>query len=46
MEIKSDIAETLVTKYGEAATKAKAQVDIFEAAELPKPEQIGIEEGK
>jgi len=35
--------------YYKAATerlnKAKAQVDIFEAAELPKPEQIGIEEG-
>ena len=35
--------------YYKAATerldRAKAQVDIFEAAELPKPEQIGIEEG-
>ena len=40
----------LDTDYYNAATdrlnKAKAQVDIFEAAELPKPEQIGIEEGR
>ena len=38
----------LDTDYYNAATKrlnkAKAQVDIFEAAELPKPEQIGIVE--
>ena len=40
----------LDTDYYKAATerlnRAKAQVDIFEAAELPKPEQVGIEEGK
>jgi site-specific DNA-methyltransferase (adenine-specific) len=39
----------LDTDYYNAATErlneAKAQVDIFEAAGLPKPEQIGIEEG-
>ena len=36
--------------YYKAATerlnRAKAQVDVFEAAELPKPEQIGMEEGR
>lgn len=34
-----------VVKEYRSALKVKAQVDIFEAAGLPKPEQIRIEEG-